>query len=81
VEFVDDEMKDVRIAVLLKPLPSTLENIVLNAPHEHDVQHAVVRDQNVGGFIMHVPPRPHFRALRVLEEIKNPRIIPISCRA
>ena len=37
---------------------------MLQHPHQHDVEHRVVRDQDVRRVILHVPARPHFAAVQ-----------------
>src|SRR3954469_22755253 len=54
VQFVDDEVEDVR-AIRLQPTSRLLENLPLDGAHQHDVQHRVVGDQDVGWMVLHVP--------------------------
>src|SRR5690348_1095699 len=42
VEFINYEMKYMPFSIAFEPLPGLLENIVFNAPHQHDVEHAVI---------------------------------------
>ncbi len=48
-----------------------LEDRGLKGPHQHDVEHAVVGDEDVRGRLLHVPARPQFAARRVLEVVPH----------
>jgi len=52
----------------LEPLARLIENCRFDSTHEHDVEHRVVRDEDVGGGVLHVPPGPHLRTVHALEE-------------
>ena len=67
VQLVDDEMKDVR-RIGFEPLAGQIEDRRLDVPHQHDVQHAVVGDEDVGRRILHVPAAPHLAAVKAREE-------------
>ncbi|MDK2744415.1 MAG: hypothetical protein NDI90_16055 [Nitrospira sp. BO4] len=67
MQLIDDEMEDVR-RILLEPLPRLIENLRLDAAHQHDVQHRVVRDHDVRGVVLHIPARPHLTAVHGREE-------------
>ncbi len=43
----------------------------LDVPHEHDVEHAVVRDQNIRGRFLHVPAAPHLAAVETRKETRG----------
>ncbi|WP_231936962.1 hypothetical protein [Caballeronia udeis] len=62
VQFIDDEMKDVP-AVRGEPTSGSIEYRRLDCPHQHDIKHAVVCDEDIGRLVLHVPPRPHFSAI------------------
>ena len=52
-----------------EPLPGLIKDRRLDDPHQHDVEHRVVGDQNIRRRILHVPPGPHVRAIHALEEL------------
>lgn len=58
VELVDDQGDD-SVAVSREPSTSAFEDRLLDLSHEHDVQHRVVRHQDVRGGRHHVPARHH----------------------
>src|SRR3546814_20322281 len=62
MKLVDDEVK--HVGWIFKPAPRRGEYLVLDIAHQHDVQHAVVGDQDVGRSILHVPPAPHLAAVK-----------------
>ena len=66
MEFVHDQGEHVR-RVCLQPCLGLVEDGVLDVPHEHDVEHARVRDQDVGRCRDHVPASQQLAAFRVLE--------------
>ena len=67
MELVYDQMETIPCAVARQPVARLVEDRALKAAHQHDIQHAVVRDQDIRRVLVHVPPGPHFGALRVLE--------------
>src|SRR5256885_10758142 len=68
-------MEDSVLSIFSKPLSSAVKDVALKAPHQHDVEHAVVRDENVRRSLLHVPSRPHLRAIRILKVIENSRVV------
>jgi hypothetical protein len=58
MKLIDHEVKEV-CRILLKSFPSPIENGLLDSAHEHDVEHAVVRDENIRRVVLHVPAGPH----------------------
>jgi hypothetical protein len=44
MKLIDDKVKLMICPILLQPPPCTVEYAVFDAPHEHDIQHAVVGD-------------------------------------
>src|SRR3990172_1791669 len=54
VQLVYDEMKNVA-AVGGKPVARFVEDIRLNAAHQHDVEHRIVSDEQVRWMALHVP--------------------------
>ena len=73
VKFIDDKVEKV-VFVGRQPSAGGIKDAVLDAPHQHDVQHAVVRDEDVGRRVLHVPAGPHLGAVRILEVVEDPRI-------
>jgi hypothetical protein len=67
MEFVDYKVKHSRF-ILTKPVPCLLKDSCFDAAHQHYVEHRVVRYENVGGMVLHVPPRPHLAAVNGREE-------------
>ena len=67
VQLVYYEKKDV-IRRLGKPRSRLFEDVRFDATHEHDVQHRVVGDQDVGRRVLHIPPGPHLRSIHLREE-------------
>ena len=53
----------------LNILPGFTENRFVLLTHQHHRQHAEIRDQDVGGRILHVPTRTHFRPIHGGKEI------------
>ena len=66
MKLVDDEVK--HVGRIFKPAPRSGEYLVFDIAHQHDVQHAVVRDQDVGRSILHIPPAPHLAAVEAGKE-------------
>src|SRR3546814_16100183 len=66
MKLVDDEVK--HVGWIFKPAPRRGEYLVLDIAHQHDVQHAVVGDQDVGRSILHVPPATHLAAVKAGKE-------------
>ena len=52
-----------------------VEDVGLEASHQHDVEHAVVGDENVRRRLLHVPSRPHLRPIRILKIVENSRVV------
>ena len=67
VKFVNDQVEDVG-AVGVEPSPGHVEDGALDVPHQHDVQHAVVGDQDVGRRLLHIEAAPHLAAVELGEE-------------
>jgi hypothetical protein len=77
VELIYDQMEYVAL-VGCKPVTGRAEDGRLDASHQHDIQHAVICDEDIRRLILHVPPGPHFRAGEVLKEPRGVRI-PCNC--
>src|SRR5262245_2435513 len=54
---------------LCEPLFGRLEHVVLDAAHQHDVQHRVVGDQDIRWGVLHIPARPHLAAIKPREMV------------
>lgn len=61
VKFVEDE-GEARAGGLLQPLPRGVEDVLLLFAEQHDVQHRVVGDHDVGRCGLHVPAGVHLRS-------------------
>ena len=72
VELVHHQ-KELVGGVGFQPVARLVEHARLDAPHQHDVQHVVVGYENVGRRILHIPARPHFAAVHVLEVVARIR--------
>jgi len=73
VQLVHDKKEDVA-GILAQPVARLAENHVFDVAHEHDVQHRVVGDEDVGRGILHVPPGPHLAAIDARKVIADVRI-------
>jgi hypothetical protein len=54
VKLIDYKMEEVA-AVARQPSSGCVEDGRLNATHKHNIEHAVVRDEDVGRLVLHVP--------------------------
>jgi hypothetical protein len=54
--------------VLLQPLTRLVEDPGLNVAHQHNVKHGIVRYEDIGRMILHIPPGPHFTTIHGGEE-------------
>ena len=52
---IDYKVKHPRF-ILTKPVPCLPKDPCFDAAHQHYVEHRVVRYENVGGMVLHVPP-------------------------
>ena len=69
MQLIDDEVENT--ALMLEPLPRLFKYGAVFLAHHHDAQHRVVRDQDVGRSILHVPPGPHLRPVEARKEVKD----------
>lgn len=69
VELVDHQGED-GAGLLAQPGGGTLEHLLLVLPHEHDVEHGVVGDEQVRGRGEEVLTVHHFVATRIAEEVE-----------
>src|SRR5438105_2706486 len=65
-------------AVGRDPRPGGVEYRYFNAAHQHDVEHAVVGNENVRWLVLHVPARPHLCAIQLWEEAGSVWVKPDS---
>src|SRR5262249_16880994 len=70
VKFIDHEMKQSG-AVSFKPLTCEIKKWNFHAAHQHDVQHRVVRNEDVRRRILHIPARPHFSTIHTGKESRG----------
>jgi hypothetical protein len=77
MEFVNDEMK--HAPIFFQPFAGLFENRRVSFPHEHDAQHAVVRDEDVGRSVLHIPATAHLTAIQPREKVHGVRIATTSC--
>jgi hypothetical protein len=61
MKFIDNQMKEVPI-IRREPASRMVENRSLNISHQHDIEHAVVGDEDIRRMILHIPTRPHLPA-------------------
>ena len=69
VQFVNDEVEDA--AVLFEPLRVCSKIARVRVAHQHDAQHAEVRDEDVRRGVLHVPARAHLGAVEPGEEVAD----------
>lgn len=67
VELVDDQ-GEVGVRDFFEPSARLVENARLTRSHQHDVEHAVVRDHDVWRSLDHVPAGAHLRAVEPRDE-------------
>ena len=67
VKLVDDQVEDIG-AVGVEPRPRRVEDGALDVTHQHDIQHAVVGDQDVGRRLLHIEAAPHLAAVELGKE-------------
>jgi hypothetical protein len=54
VKLIDYKMEEVA-AVARQPSSRCIKDRHLDPTHKHNIEHAVVRDENVGRLVLHVP--------------------------
>ena len=54
VKLINDKMEEVA-AVARQPSSRYVEDGRLDAAHKHNIEHAVIRDEDVGRLVLHVP--------------------------
>src|ERR1039458_2322053 len=69
MKFVYHKMNYVSV-IRRQPLPGQVENRYLHASHQHDVQHGIVRNENVRRIVLHIPSRPHLSAVDAWEKAR-----------
>ena len=67
MKFVNDQVEDIG-AVGVEPRPRRVEDGALDVTHQHDIQHAVVGDQDVGRRLLHIEAAPHLAAVELGKE-------------